>query len=204
MNPALSKSLVLLAGTAAIGGGGAFIFSHSFKKTPNTVAYHFQNTKNLRPISSLTSSEVDSQWTEEYKLDKEEIKKVIQGIDSNDSNGGTKLKEWCETQLSKDFKDDADLSKEERWCTIGKISKRIPKGKNIISGEASAWTNVYNSQSQQTDRSKLKLADTKAENTKDADLAKIKTFCESTQNKDFLASKKDDEYDPFLKWCLNS
>ncbi|CBY92452.1 hypothetical protein HF1_04440 [Mycoplasma haemofelis str. Langford 1] len=203
MNPTLAKSLAALAGTAAVGTGGALAFSQYSTKIPNTVAYHLENTKKLRLISSLSTSEVDAQWTEEYKLNKEEIKKVIQGIDGNDSNGGTKLKEWCESQLSKDFKSDSDLSKEEKWCTIGKISQRIPKGKTIISGESTSWTSVYDSQSQKEDRSKLKLAETKDGNTKNDDLSKIKKFCEDTKDKDFLASKKEDEYDLFIKWCIS-
>ncbi|CBY92488.1 hypothetical protein HF1_04800 [Mycoplasma haemofelis str. Langford 1] len=202
MSTSLIKGLTALTGAAAV-GGGALLFSNISNKTPNTVAYHLEKIKNLKLITSLPSSEVNVQWIEEYNIDKEAIKKVLTEINSDDSNGGAKLREWCESQISKEFKGNEDLSKVERWCTIGKISHRIPSGKNLISGGASAWTSIYDSSTPLKHKDKLQLLDSQESNDKDNNLAKVKKFCEETKDKDFLASKKADEYDVFIEWCIS-
>ncbi|AEG72675.1 hypothetical protein MHF_0399 [Mycoplasma haemofelis Ohio2] len=156
-------------------------------------------SKNLQLISSLNS---DAQWKAEYEIDKEAVKALIEG--TNDNNGGVKLKEWCESELSKTFKEGDDLKTVTRWCTIGKISQRIPKGKTLLDTKASnntEWETIYNKHTGTEDRNILNLSAVKGDTTKADDLTRMKQFCEENQDKDFLVSKKVNEYDLVIKWC---
>ncbi|AEG72796.1 hypothetical protein MHF_0524 [Mycoplasma haemofelis Ohio2] len=198
MNPEMMKGAYALGAASAI-GGGAFTAKYIYDRSSSISIESHLKSKNLTVISSLNST---SQWEEEYKLDKDAIKAEIQI--TNDNEGGTKLKEWCSQQLSKPFKEGEDLSKIERWCTVGKISQRIPKGKELLQdgAESSEWEKLYNKNTDQSERSKLSLASSKEDGTKNSDLTAIKKFCSDNKDKPFLADRKATEYDLVILWCI--
>ncbi|AEW45258.1 hypothetical protein MHC_01960 [Mycoplasma haemocanis str. Illinois] len=198
MNPSMIKLVYAFGSISAI-GGGVFTIKYIYDKSSSISIESHLKYKNLTLISSLNSA---SQWDEEYKLDKDAIKAVIKV--ANDSEGGTKLKEWCSQQLSKPFKESEDLSKIERWCTVGKISQRIPKGKELLNNESetSEWEKIYNKNVDQSERNKIALSNSKGDGTKDNDLSTIKKFCSDNKDKPFLADKKTTEYDLVNLWCI--
>ncbi|CBY92365.1 hypothetical protein HF1_03570 [Mycoplasma haemofelis str. Langford 1] len=208
MSAFVTKSICGGVGCAGVVGTGVYAATKYNEKAIVTVGDHLEKELKLKLISSLSKEEstLKAQWDAEFSVDKEAAKKVIGEV--TDNEGGNKLREWCERQLSMDIKDFKDLSNIKRWCVVGKNIDRLPKGKSALNSQSqqSDWETIYNSaeNQKQENRKKFGLPNPKDEQNKSTDIQKIKSSCDSKKDEEFLASTKETSYDLFLNWCTKS
>ncbi|AEW45792.1 hypothetical protein MHC_04680 [Mycoplasma haemocanis str. Illinois] len=194
MKPA---SLLLLGGASATGAAVAG-------------GYYFVNSKGstikdeLKDRTFISSTDI-AQWDEEFKSDSKKIKESIKELaDATDSNGGIKLKNWCESQMELDAKKHPkSLELVGKYCLIRDLSSQISrKGKTLLGNNSpeSEWKATYSKRQQkQTSRSEVNLSGSSwAETT---DLPLIKQWCDDIGKKEFLASNKGDFYSKLESWC---
>ncbi|CBY93153.1 hypothetical protein HF1_11450 [Mycoplasma haemofelis str. Langford 1] len=187
----------------ALGGAGAASASaaggyYAFSSKVVTIG---EALKNKRFIPTDNSN----QWTEEFKSDKENIQKSIGDLkDATDSNGGSKLKDWCQKQLKLDAKKNPQsLELVGKYCLIRDLDSQLSRNKKtLLTGDASGWAETYKKRKdKKTDRAAIGLSGQWVENQQEADLVKIKEWCSDTSKQDFLASDNNDKYTKLLKWC---
>ncbi|AEG73468.1 hypothetical protein MHF_1230 [Mycoplasma haemofelis Ohio2] len=187
----------------ALGGAGAASASaaggyYAFSSKGVTIG---EELKNKRFISTDNSA----QWTEEFKSDKENIQKSIEDLkDATDSNGGSKLKDWCQKQLKLDAKKNPQsLELVGKYCLIRDLASQLFRNKKtLLASGASEWAATYQKRkTKTTDRAAIGLSGQWVENQQEADLVKIKEWCLDTSKQDFLASDNDTKYNKLIKWC---
>ncbi|AEG73606.1 hypothetical protein MHF_1370 [Mycoplasma haemofelis Ohio2] len=201
----MKPEVAALTGVAATGGmvGGGFL-AHSLTSKNNqekTLESHFKS-RNLTLISFLDDAKEGKQWSEEFSLDQEAIKKY-----NNKITTGEELKSWCWNNMKLKVEGNKELVPYvEKWCILGTVESRISrtKGKELISdSDDSGWTTIYDTNNTEDVRTKIKLTGAKgsAPNNKEADLKVIKGFCSENKAKTFLAEEKETVYNLVLKWC---
>ncbi|AEG73631.1 hypothetical protein MHF_1395 [Mycoplasma haemofelis Ohio2] len=196
----MKTALMGLSGAAAAGTGATGYYLYSRNSGEETIR---SKVSSLQLISSLSLSkeEMEQQWKEEFNLDKEEIKKVVTGI-QEDSKGGEALSAWCNDSLSKSPTEPL-LTNVKKWCVVGTIESRIGKGKQFLEESGSEWESKWSTNTDATKRQKVGLTGSKDQNNnnKDSDIGTIKKFCRDNRTKKFLAKEKTTVYDVVLEWC---
>ncbi|AEW45772.1 hypothetical protein MHC_04580 [Mycoplasma haemocanis str. Illinois] len=194
-----SVTVLLLGGASATGvaaaAGGYYVLT---SKNP-TIKERFKNRK-------FIPAEDSKQWTEEFKSDSANIKASIEALkNATDENGGSKLKDWCESQMELDsVKNPNSLELAGKYCLIRDLASQLSRtGKTLLtnSGSDTEWKNTYDKRKNKTTtRSDVGLIGDNWDNTKqEEDLPKIKEWCEGISKEDFLASET--KYDKLHKWC---
>ncbi|CBY93181.1 hypothetical protein HF1_11730 [Mycoplasma haemofelis str. Langford 1] len=189
---------LLLGGASATGAaaaaGGYYVLS---SKEP-TIKEELKSKKFI-PFSD------SSQWDEEFKSDSTNIKASIKALEgATDNNGGSKLKEWCESQMELDAKKHSkSLELVSKYCLIRDLASQLSrKGKTLLSSNSSEseWKATYSKrQNKSTSRAEVNL--TGSAWTETTDLPLIRKWCEDNSKKDFLASNKNDIYSKLENWC---
>ncbi|CBY92322.1 hypothetical protein HF1_03140 [Mycoplasma haemofelis str. Langford 1] len=166
--------------------------------------------KGSKLISDLSEQEgVNEQWTEEFKSDKEEIKKLLGTSENGDEAGGRLLKAWCEGHISRDYSQTyKDLGKVEKYCLLRTIQSQLSRNKKKLLTSASAddgeWEATYNKRKETTSRSpRSQIEGLEGQwngDTKAKDLPIIKAWCSKGAQDLFLAKKKD-AYTNIENWC---
>ncbi|AEW45139.1 hypothetical protein MHC_01365 [Mycoplasma haemocanis str. Illinois] len=166
--------------------------------------------KGSKLISDLSEKDgVNEQWTEEFKSDKEEIKKLLGTSENGDEAGGRLLKKWCESHISKDYSQTyKDLDKVEKYCLLRTIQSQLSRNKKKLLGMDSSddgeWEATYSKRKSTTNlspRSQIKgLEGQWNGDTKDKDLPIIKSWCANGVKDLFLANKKE-AYTTVENWC---
>ncbi|AEW45766.1 hypothetical protein MHC_04550 [Mycoplasma haemocanis str. Illinois] len=181
--------------TCASAAGGYYVFSSK----ELTIEEEFSNRRFI-PLDN------GDQWIEEFKSDKENIKKSIGELkDATDENGGTQLRDWCQRQMKLNAK--KNLKSFElvgKYCLIRDLASQLSRNKKTLLTDtslASDWTSTYQKRKDKnTDRAGVGLSEQWTNAQQDADLTKIKGWCSDTSKGDFLASDKE-KYTNLLKWC---
>ncbi|AEW45249.1 hypothetical protein MHC_01915 [Mycoplasma haemocanis str. Illinois] len=201
-------------GMAGLGGAaattGAYVGVSYLKKSKTSVAEHLQES-GYKLISSISNIEhIKLQWREEFKSDKEKIKVLIGFSQGNDEEGGKALEAWCSSNLKKDYLEGSkELEGVKSYCVLRTIENQLSRdnGKKILTDDTSdnsKWENTYNKRKETTSlspRSQVGLTGEWAQhsNSKDADLAVIKSWCKTQSKVHFLAYQQT--YTHVNNWC---
>ncbi|AEW45776.1 hypothetical protein MHC_04600 [Mycoplasma haemocanis str. Illinois] len=188
----------LLGGTSAVGisvaAGGYYVMnSHGL-----TIKERLKGKKFIPSSDSAL-------WTEEFKSDSANIKSSIPDLkDATDTNGGEKLKSWCESQMELDSKKNPkSLELVEKYCLVRDLSSQLSRqNKTLLSGNGSQaeWTATYNKRKTKTStRTDVGLQGTNWDES--TDLPTIKSWCDENSKKEFSTSTQKDIYPKLVSWC---
>nr|WP_014272261.1 hypothetical protein [Mycoplasma haemocanis] len=181
------------------------------KKDKSTRNYFLSRGRLLISDLSLDDGIIE-QWREEFKSDKDEIKRLLNTTEDGEEKGGVLLKNWCDSQMKKDYlPSNKDLDKVEKYCLIRTIESQISRNKKTlltdIEGDKSKWEATYDKRKSTTSlspRSQIAGLDGEwkdKQNTRDTDLPIIKSWCKVKVGGFFLAKEKSTSYTSVENWC---
>ncbi|AEW45778.2 hypothetical protein MHC_04610 [Mycoplasma haemocanis str. Illinois] len=161
--------------------------------------------KGRRLISSLPENSLTKQWEAEFESASNEIKNLLGNNSLNAQTGGVELSKWCSSKMSLNVDENMDVFKNvEKYCLIRSISSQLArKQKTLLKEEqADEWKSTYKKRQDTT--SKRADVGLSGDNwTENDDLSKVKAWCTSNSEQEFLASQEgtDSMYSKVLKWC---
>ncbi|AEG72708.1 hypothetical protein MHF_0432 [Mycoplasma haemofelis Ohio2] len=207
----LAKGFAAL-GTLGTASGGVYLSKKLLDGNEDkSTRKHFLDKGRLL-ISDLSVDEgVVQQWQEEFKSDKDEIKRLLNTAEDGEEKGGILLKNWCDNQMKRGYSStNGDLDKVEKYCLIRTIASQISRNKKTLltskEDDNSKWEATYDKRKTTSLSPRSQIAGLDGEwkdkqNTRDADLLIIKSWCQEKASGLFLAKEKSTLYTPVENWC---
>ncbi|CBY93185.1 hypothetical protein HF1_11770 [Mycoplasma haemofelis str. Langford 1] len=165
--------------------------------------------KGKKLISSLSTSDLEKQWEEEFESDQETLKKLLGDNNLDKSKGGKALSGWCANQMSLDVdKNQGTLKHVEKYCLIRSVASQLERKQKTLlkADQEQGWKTTYDKRKSTTSkREDIGLTGTDWTGDKESeDLPKVKEWCSTNSFKDFLASDNGALYTNVLKWCTTN
>ncbi|AEG73479.1 hypothetical protein MHF_1243 [Mycoplasma haemofelis Ohio2] len=199
---------------SALGAGGAAA-TGAYLTKDHWMPSHEQKVKSIEEalkgrklISSLEGNSLTKQWEAEFESDSNEIKTLLGNSSLNSQTGGVELSKWCSSKMPLDVDKNQDVfEKVEKYCLIRSVASQLARKQKTLlkEGQTSEWQATYKKRKDTSaKRSDLGLeGDSWTVDKQNEDLPKVKAWCTSNSEKEFLASPEgtDSLYTKVLKWC---